>query len=112
MFVLRQKDLFVSKASNKALDVFVEDWLKYIIYWLYVFYCGVSKTLNPSLQVEKIKQTLRIKNAQEINQSCSNRLRVQIIPQLYSFFKGTNCFEISVGSLAIKKKEYDGKLIG
>jgi hypothetical protein len=45
---------------------YVEDYFKYIIYSLYryVFYCGASKTLNPSLQVEEIHQTFRVKTRQ------------------------------------------------
>jgi hypothetical protein len=55
--------------------------VKYIIYSLYVFYCGASKTLNLSLQVEEIHRTFRAKNAPV---TCSNRIRVQIILQFYS----------------------------
>jgi hypothetical protein len=55
-----------------------------IIYLLVVFCCGASKTLNPSLSVDEIHQTLRAKKAPDTFRNRSVvLLRVQIIPQLY-----------------------------
>jgi hypothetical protein len=75
-----------------------------------VFYCGASKTRNLSLLVEESTNAFDSKMRQSslgINQSCSNRLRVQIIPHLYNwYFSGLSRFTFDFFGFTKRKREY------
>ncbi len=78
------------RAPNPLLTIYMSCGGVVWIYYLFVvlFYCRASKTINLSLSVEEIHQTFSVKNAQNIigiksAVLYSNRLFVQIIPQLY-----------------------------